>query len=492
MTMLTSTNQISFACEPRKAALPALIAAFVLLPTAAAISRAAPPDSPAAHRKFAVQRAAHTPPRSGKQIAGHKPPIATRLSDTKLLNEVERRAFRFFWEQADPKTGLVNDRAFNETGNNKDKSDYTVASIASTGYALAALPIAAEHHWVTRQSAYNRALLTLRWFHDKMPREHGWFYHFINKRTGERVWKSELSTIDTSLLLEGVLIAGQYWKGTEVSRLANAIYDRVDWTWMRTNGGAQPGKNLVAMGWRPESSFLKNDWDHYCELMLLYLLGMGSRRDPLPAASWSDWKRNEVSYGGRTTLAGGPIFLHQMAQAFYNFKGQRDALGYNYSVSAEQGTLINRQYCLDKAQEKGRKTYGPDIWGLNACDGPDGYKAYEAPGDEDGTVSPTGALAAILVTPRLAMRAGNAMYARYGDRIWGRYGFSDSFNVDRNWYDKDVIGIDLGMVLLALEDARTGLPWKLLVSHPATQRGWKAARFQKTTDNTRLRVPIAQ
>ena len=131
---------------------------------------------------------------------------------------------------------------------------------------------------------------------------------------------------------------------------------------------------------------------------------------------------------------------------------------------SKEAVWINRQYCLDNADK--RKTYAPDIWGLNACDYPDGYKAFAAPGDEDGTVSPTGAIAALLFEPALARRAGQAMYTRYGDKIWGRYGFADAFNVDRDWYDPDVIGIDLGMALLAIEDARTGLPWKLLASHP--------------------------
>lgn len=422
------------------------------------------------------------------QNANNKQPVSS-LEGVKLLAEVEKRAFRFFWEKSDPRTGLCNDRAHNLGG----EDDYTVASIASTGYALASLPIAAQHGWVDKQAAYERALLTLRFLNARMPREHGWFFHFVDKRTGERVWNSELSTIDTSLLLAGALMTGQYWRGSEVETLANALYARVDWKWMQTNGGAKPDKKLVAMGWRPKSGFLRNDWDRYSELMLLYLLGMGTADNPLPPESWRAWERNQVTYGGRTTLAGGPIFLHEMAHGFYDFRGQRDCLGYNYWVSSEQAVQINRQVCLDIARAGKRRGYSAEIWGLNACDGPGGYKAYGAPpSKEDGTVSPTGVIAAILFAPDLARSAVDAMYACYGDKTWGRYGFSDGFNVDRDWYGQDVIGIDLGMALLAIEDVQTGLPWKLLAAHPATKRAWKAAGFHASSDSTHLRLPFRQ
>lgn len=403
------------------------------------------------------------------------PQTLPKMTDSALLTEVQRRAFRFFWEKSDPTTGLTNDRA-----KNRGEDDYTVASVASTGYALAALPIAVEHRWVEKDKAYLRALTTLRFLHDKMPSEHGWFYHFIDKRTGERAWNCELSSIDTALLLMGTLACGQYFRGTEIERLANALYDRVDWTWMRTNGGEKPEKLTLCMGWKPEDGFIKSEWDSYNELMFLYLLGLGAKRDPLPADSWKAWTRNPITYAGMTTLAGGPIFFHQMAYGYYDFRGQRDALGWDYEVSAKEGTRINRQYCLD--QSKVRKTYAPDIWGLNANDAPDGYKAYAAPGDEDGTVSPTGAIASIMVTPDLANAAAQGIYTRYGDKLWGNYGFGNAFNVDKDWYDPDVIGIDLGMVLLAIENHRTGLPRKLIARHPATRRAWKKAGFHRTNE----------
>jgi hypothetical protein len=396
-----------------------------------------------------------------------------KLTDTQLLDEVQHRAFRFFWEKSDPNTGLTNDRA-----KNRGEDDYTVASTASTGYALAALPIAVERKWIGRQAAYDRALLTLRFVHDKLPNVHGWYYHFLDKRTGERAWKCELSSIDTCLLVIGALTCGQYFHDTEVQRLANALYEGMDWTWMRTNGGAQPQKRVVSMGWKPEDGFIKSNWDTYCELMFLYLLGLGAQNNPLPAGSWTAWKRDVVEYKGLKTLGGGPIFFHEMAHGYYDFRNRRDALGWDYAVSATNGIRINRQVCMDNMDK--RKTYAPDIWGLNADDYPDGYKAFAAPGDEDGTVSPTGALAAIMFTPDLAIAAGRTMYARYGDKIWGQYGFANAFNVDRDWYDPDVIGIDLGMALIGIENHRTGLIWRLLASHPATSRAMERAGLHVT------------
>ena len=417
-----------------------------------------------------------------------KPSLQTAnpaLSRAELLDEVQKRAFRFFWEKLDPETGLVNDRS-----NNSKEDDYTVASIASTGYALAALPIAVERKWVTRAEAQKRARATLNFFLNKTENVHGWYYHFVDRRTGKRVWNSEVSTIDTTLLLTGTLVCGQYFKA-DIQSAANAIYRRMDWDWVRTNGGTKPEKLTVSHGWTPENGFIPNEWGDYCELMQLYFLGMGASAIPadgdgskpvvgLPAGSWTAWKRQPYSYAGMDTLAGGPIFMHQMSHLYFNFKGQRDVLGYDYYACSLNATLINRQFCIDHSA--GRKSYSPDIWGLNAADGPDGYSAYGVPSPEDGTVSPTGALSSLQFTPELSLRAAETMYAKYGDRLWGKYGFADSFNLDKDWYDPDVIGIDLGMVLLAIENHRSGLIWKLMASHPAMKFACKAAGLHPTKE----------
>src|SRR5205814_3788584 len=172
-----------------------------------------------------------------------------------LIPEIARRAFEFFRVETDPHTGLTKDRAHLNGGD-----EYTVASIAATGYALTALPIGVENGWITRDEARRRALTTLRFLGDRMPQEHGWYYHFVDMRTGERVWKCELSSIDTTLLLAGVVAVGQYWPKSEVSRRSDALLARVDWHWMLTDGGARPAERTVCMGWKPESGFISSRW----------------------------------------------------------------------------------------------------------------------------------------------------------------------------------------------------------------------------------------
>lgn len=298
---------------------------------------------------------------------GQKPVPTPGLTRAQLLVEVEKRAFRFFWENADPNTGLVSDRAVNH-----GKEIRPMASVASTGYGLAALATGSRHGWISRQRAYDRATLTLDYLLNKMPNEHGWLYHFVDKRDGSRYWNCEVSSIDTALLIEGALVAGQYFGG-EVEKKADALYNRLDWKWMLTNGGAKPEKLVLSNGWMPQKGFLAGDWKKYCELMFLYLLGMGASKDPLSDRTWSAWERERYWYRDLQALEQGPIFMHQMAHGFYNFKNRRDALGYDYWVSSVNATLTNRRFCRDNANR--RKTFQLGFWGLNAGDGPSGYVA---------------------------------------------------------------------------------------------------------------------
>lgn len=389
-----------------------------------------------------------------------------------LLQDVQYRAFRFFWEKAEATTGLVNDRARND-----GLDTYMVASTASTGYALAALPVAVERKWISRAQAETRARRTLNFLLQTMPHVRGWCYHFVDKRNGQRVWNSEVSTIDTTLLVCGALTCGQYLGG-DIAQKADALFARLDWNWMRTNGGTQPNKRLVSHGWKPEEGFLPYNWDDYNEGTLLTLLGMGAAQNPLPADCWTALMRRHFTYGGVETLTGGPIFLHQMPHAYLDFRGQRDILGYDYEVCSRNAIQIHRQFCADRASQ--RMTYRAGYWGLNASDGPQGYRAYGIPAPEDGTISPTGAMASIMFGVQEAQGIAVKMYQQFGNAVWGRYGFANAFNIDADWFDTDVIGIDLGMALLAIENSRTGLVWKWFGSHPAVQRGMAAAGFHIT------------
>lgn len=405
--------------------------------------------------------------------------VQTPKTDEQLLNELQRRAALYFWEKADPGTGLVNDRT-----NNFGPDDYTVASTAATGYGLAALPIAVEHGWLNPGEAAARARTTLR-FLLTMPHEHGWMVHFIDKQTGRRVWESEVSSLDTALLLAGAIVCGQYFahdaSSVDISVLADALYRRIDWWWMLTNNGAQPDKNVLSHGWKPETGFLSYDYSAYNEAILLYLLGLGAPVNPLPERAWQAIERPLQSYASTESLKGGPIFIHQMPSGFFYFRNQRDKPGFDYWVSSTNAMKIHHQYCVDRAAEV--QTYAQGFWGLNASDSPDGYAAYGViDGPDNGTVSPTGAISAIPFVPTLALSIARSLYTRIEYALWGTYGLANAFNIDRNWFARDVVGIDLGMMLLSIENHRSGLVWTLMDSFYSTAPARRAAGFHLTLE----------
>ncbi len=406
-------------------------------------------------------------------------PAQFSTNDEQFLDELQRRAVLYFWENADPGTGLVKDRADNFKSDN-----YTAASSAATGYGLAALAIGVEHGWLDRNEAVARARATLN-FLLTMPHQHGWVMHFVDKRNGKRHWQSEYSSIDTALLVAGAIVCGQYFAqdtpGIDISVLADVLYRRIDWWWMLTNAGAQPEKSILSHGWRPESGFITYNYGAYSEAILLYLLGLGAPVDPLPEKTWPAIKRPLQTYDQIESLQGGPIFIHQMPSGFFLFRSQRDSLGFDYWVSSTNAMNIHRQYCLNRAAEV--QTYAQGFWGLNASDGPDGYAAYGAlDSPADGTVSPTGAISSITFVPALALTSARLMYDKLESLLWGKYGFVNAFNIDRGWFAHDVIGIDLGMELLAIENHRTGLVWTLMDSFYSIPRARRAAGFHLTLE----------
>jgi hypothetical protein len=397
------------------------------------------------------------------------------LRDDALLNELQLRAVRFFWNESHPVTGFTKDRAANFA--NGDKFD--VASCASTGFALAAYPIGVERRWLQRTPALERTRRTLRSLltnHDQM---NGWFAHFVNWETGKRVWNCEYSTIDTSILLGGVIAAAQYWKDPQVTRDADAILKRVDWKWALTDGGTKPEQIFFSHGYRPEhpGGWLPSRWDNYSEEKVLYLPAYGADR-AITNVGWDRMKREDANYKGIDIIRGGPLFIHQMAESFYDFSNMRDRLGYNYYVASKNAAVANRQYCIDNP--KGMKDYGPDFWGLSACDSPDGYSAFGAPHwiEDNGTITPTSAIASVYWLPKEGRSVANNLRANHAN-AWGRYGFSNGINPQRNWVGPDVIGIDLGMMLLNVENHRTGLIHRLTKAHPIIKRGYDRMGLRK-------------
>jgi len=355
-------------------------------------------------------------------------------------------------------------------------SQVGVASIAATGFALTAIAIAAERRWITETEARARVRSTLRFFADRASNVHGWFYHWMDVKTGERRWQSEVSSIDTALLLAGVLTVRQRFRGDpEIVRLATRIYDRVDFRWM-LNGNPV----LLDHGWRPENGFIPNRWDHYCELMLLYALAIGSRAHAIPASSWYAWSRPPMTYAGVTFVAqaGDPLFVHQYAHAWIDFRGRRDRApsSFDWFENSAAATRAHRQYCLDLADRF--PGYTANVWGISASDGPSGYMVWGGfPKDPqvDGTVVPYVAGGSMMFAPELAMPALREMHERFGKTIYGRYGFADAFHPTTGWVDPDYIGIDVGILLLGIENARTGNVWRWFMANFEIRRALAAA-----------------
>jgi hypothetical protein len=394
---------------------------------------------------------------------------AGRLSraDDKFLDELERTSFLFFWESADPKTGLVKDRS---RADGQDARE--IASIAATGFGLTALCIAHERKYAPRARIEARVLDTLRFLWSGLPHEHGFYYHFLDYKTGERAWKCELSSIDTTLLLCGVLTARQHFKNPEVRRLAEQIYHRVDWQWMLR------GTNVLSHGWKPESGFLKSNWDHYCELMVLYLLAIGSPSKGAPAESWHAFTRPMFEYKSHKFISSkDPLFIHQYSQAWFDFRDRRDRHA-NYFENSVVATKAHKQFCLDLRERYPH--FGEDMWGITASDSAKGYRAWGGPpehGGVDGTLVPCAAAGSLPFLPEETIRVLRAMRSRYGDRIWKRYGFIDAFNPQTGWYAPDVIGIDVGITMLMAENLRSGFVWRTFMKNPEAQRAMELVRL---------------
>ena len=384
-----------------------------------------------------------------------------------FLEDLSHRCLLFLWEQADAGTGLVRDRALADSATPDTRA---TASSAATGFGLTGLCIASERGWISRAQARERILATLRFYGEKSVHEHGWYYHFVESATGTRRGTTEVSTIDTALLLAGVVTAQEYFnKDAEIVRLARAIWDRIDFRWMMNGHPA-----FLSMHWKPEDGFSKNYWDHHCELGILYLLGIASTTSPLPVESWHAWRRPTVSYGGHTYISGAsPLFVHQYSQAWIDFRGRREKQlpRTNWFDNSVEATLAHRQFCIDlRTQFPG---YSENIWGITSSDSAKGYKAWGGPptkGPIDGSVVPCAAGGSLMLAPEVCVPALMEMRRVFGERVYKRYGFVDAFHPTNGWTDTDVIGIDVGITLLSAENLRTGKVWNWFMQNRQIRR----------------------
>jgi hypothetical protein len=400
--------------------------------------------------------------------------ISLSPADDQFLEDLEKANFLFFWEQADPHTGLIKDRnKVNGAGKGVPQKEI-VASIAATGFGLTALCIGHKRGYVSLANVGARVLTTLEFLSKKMPTHRGFFYHWANINTGERIWDSEVSSIDTAILLCGVLTCREYFGHPEIRRLANLVFERVDWTWVAED------TTLLSHGWTPEIGFLPYRWDYYSELIIMYLLGMGSSSHPLDQTAWSAWKRTTFEYAGLRYIGSyAPLFVHQYPQAWFDLRGKRDRYA-DYFKNSQICTEVHRRFCLDLA---GRfRDYSDDLWGITASDSQHGYVVWGGPpeiGPIDGTVAPSAAGGSLPFLPEATLRVLKNIKNTYGDRVWSRYGFVNAFNPLKNWYDTDVVGIDTGITMLMAENLRTGFVWNTFMRSREAQRGLQRAAFQK-------------
>jgi hypothetical protein len=415
------------------------------------------------------------------------------------LHGLERNTFRYFWRETNPENGLLADNTLGDVP----------ASIAGVGMALAAYTVGVERRFVSHRAALERTLRTLQFFHDSKQGPEadatgyrGFYYHFLDVRTGRRAWRCELSTIDTAILIAGALTCATYFDGTsrgerELRRLANALYERVDWRWAQDRGAS------VTHGWKPEHGFLRYRWQGYNEALLLYILGLGSDTHPLPAASYAAWTKTYVwkHLYGYEFLFGGPLFMHQLSHVWIDFRSIQDDVmrrrGIDYFENSRRATCVQQQYAIRNPRHF--VGYGEDGWGITASNGPGpetrlvrgmrrrffGYRARGVPfGPDDGTLAAWSVAASLPFAPEIALPALRHYLDTYPGMA-NKYGLVCSSNPTHpgasrsrsGWLSKAHFALDQGPVILMIENYRSGLIWRLMRSSPPIVRGLRRAGF---------------
>jgi hypothetical protein len=389
---------------------------------------------------------------SGSSTPAPPPP----LSDDAFLDQLQRALFLYFWEQASATTGQVKDRAL-AAGNDTR----TLSSIAATGFGLTALAIGHQRGYGDAADIQSRVSATLSFLLNQLPNVNGFFYHFIDMESGAREPGSEVSSIDTSMLLCGVLTCRAYFQDAQIQSLATQIYDRVDWPWM-LNGGS-----TFSMGWTPENGFITTRWDTYSELMMLYLLAIGSTTQPVPASSWDAFARPSLTYAGYTYITDpyASLSIHQYSHAWFDFRNRADAYA-NYFDNSVTATAAHRQFCLSLAPQFA--DYQGNLWGITASDSVNGYTAWGGPpslGPIDGSIVPCAAGGSLSFASAECIAVLRNIQTQYS-LAWQRYGFVDAFNPLSGWYDTDVLGIDAGITMLMAENQRSGFVWDTFMMNP--------------------------
>lgn len=395
------------------------------------------------------------------------------IEDQEFLDLTQRKAFDFFWDGYDPVTGLIDDK--NSTSRR--------TSTATSGFGLSAFIIGVERDWVTYEEAYKRVLLTLNSYYNDPNVDndfyvdgiYGLFYHFINIDTGKRHGKSEVSTIDSAILIAGILDVSEFFKDTEIETLASKIYENAQWDQFINKNGAITG------GWRPENRPVA-EYKGFNEYNLVYLLALGSPTYPIPDASWDAWASGKgfisikpyhdigaflTPHGVLQPLA----YMYQFPSCWYDFRNKEDKYA-NYWDISTNALKANKRYTNNWGYANG---YPEQLWGWTACVGRDGYLGFSHP--YNGTLAPSAVIASLPFLPEESLRSIKYMKEKYGNKIWGKYGFVDSFNPSQNWYDDGYLGIDKGNEVLMIENYRSESIWKRFMENLYVKEGMKKAKF---------------
>ncbi|MFH1593585.1 MAG: glucoamylase family protein [Candidatus Omnitrophota bacterium] len=439
------------------------------------------PENGAELFKYQV-RAVATDMRGAKSYTGALIDCGVKpLTDDEFLNLIEKKAFEFFYDHQSFKTGL-----FADTSGGGD------ASIASTGFGLTALCVGAERGWITRFEAVKRSILAIDAFLPRSPGEKplaegkdGFFYHFLDMHTGKRAGKSEISTVDTAILVLGAITAGEYFGG-EVKEKAEKLYGMVQWGKFISDEEG-PWKNIFSMGWSPERGYLDSYWDYYTdEVILISLLAIGSPTHPVSPEAFYAWSRHKSSYGaGKPFIYSwhGALFSYQYAHVWFDFRNIVDRDGINWFENSTRATLANRQFCIDNKERS--KTFGENTWGITSMDRPTAYTMHfgtpptgSGEAQYGGTISPTGPAGSIVFTPFQSLSALKYMYLNY-PRLWGKYGMRDSFNLDTDWYAPTYYGIGEAMYTFPVENFRSELIWKTFMKSEHIKRALERAGFTR-------------
>ncbi len=405
----------------------------------------------------------------------------TPLTDEQFLDLIERRAFNFFWENQSPMTGLFADSSWGGD-----------ASIAVTGFGLTALCLGAERGWVNKKEAKERALLCLNTFiknpDDKndiyADGKFGFFYHFLDMETVQRAGDTEISIIDTALFLCGAITAGEYFGG-EVKKATEMLYQQVKWEEF-----FDKKYNQFYVGWDPNFGYMKYHWNIYTdEVILISLLAIGSPTQPVNSDAFYSWLRKKGDYkNGKEFIYSwqGGLFTYQYAHIWFDFRGIVDKENINWWQNSVNATKTGIEFCLDNANK--HKGFGKNSWGITSCDTPQGYTMTHgfAPcvlGEPifDGTISPSGPAGSIIFTPIESLNALRNFYNNY-PKLWGVYGFKDSFNLDNNWYSQQYFGLGAGITLLMIENFRSEFIWRYFMKNIYVQKALEKAKFQEKSN----------